>query len=75
MVGTLLNSGAIIAGGLLGYLVGHRLGDNLRKSLLQGLGLVTILVGLKMAFETKNVLLILGSVLLGVIIGEVLKIE
>jgi uncharacterized membrane protein YqgA involved in biofilm formation len=47
----------------------------MRKSILQGLGLVTILIGLKMALETNNVLLMLGSVLLGVIIGELLKID
>jgi len=75
MIGTLINAGAVITGSLLGYLVGHKLTDHMRASLLQGLGLVTILIGLKMALETKNVLLLLGSILLGVIIGELLKID
>ena len=75
MIGTLINGGAIISGSLLGYFVGHKLGNSMRKSILQGLGLVTILIGLKMALETRNILLMLGSVLLGVIIGELLKID
>ena len=75
MIGTLINGGAIISGSLLGYFVGHKLGNSMRKSILQGLGLVTILIGLKMALETRNILLMLGSVLLGVIIGELLRID
>ena len=75
MIGTLINGGAVISGSLLGYLVGHKLGNSMRNSLLQGLGLVTILIGLKMALETKHLLVMLVSVLLGVIIGELLKID
>jgi len=75
MIGTLINGGAVISGSLVGYLVGHKLGNSMRKSILQGLGLVTILIGLKMAIQTRNILLMLGSVLLGVIIGELLKID
>jgi uncharacterized membrane protein YqgA involved in biofilm formation len=75
MIGTLINGGAILSGSLLGYLVGQKLGGNMRNSLLQGLGLITMLIGLKMALETKNILLMLGSVLLGAIIGELLKID
>jgi uncharacterized membrane protein YqgA involved in biofilm formation len=75
MIGTLINGGAVISGSLLGYLVGHKLGNSMRNSLLQGLGLVTILIGLKMALETKHLLVLLVSVLLGVIIGELLKID
>ena len=60
MIGTLINGGAVISGSLLGYLVGHKLGNSMRKSLLHGLGLVTILIGLKMALETRNILLMLG---------------
>ena len=75
MIGTLINSGAIISGSLLGYFVGNKLSGNMRSSILHGLGLITMLIGLKMALETKNILLLLGSVLLGAIIGELLRID
>ncbi len=75
MTGTFINTGAIVAGSVLGALAGSRLPGSMRKSVLYGLGLVTLLIGFQMAMKTQNILVVLGAILLGVIIGEALHIE
>jgi uncharacterized membrane protein YqgA involved in biofilm formation len=41
----------------------------------KGLGLLTLVVGMKMALETQNILVLLGSVLTGALVGEVVGIQ
>jgi uncharacterized membrane protein YqgA involved in biofilm formation len=75
MVGTIINVAAIIAGTLLGLLLGGRLTEKIRETVLAGLGIVTLFIGLEMAFETANVLIVLASFLLGGIAGELMRLE
>ncbi len=75
MLGTYINMGSIVAGSAIGVAVGTRLPERIRLTVLHGLGLLTILVGLQMALDTKNVLVVLGAVLLGGVLGEVLKLS
>lgn len=75
MTGTLINTATVVAGGTLGTLLGNRLPARVRNTVMDALGLTTTLIGLKMAFETSNVLLLLGSLLLGGIMGELVDID
>ncbi len=75
MVGTFINVGSILAGTSLGVSLGSRLPENMRDTVLHGLGLVTTLVGLQMALETKNILIVLGAILVGGITGELLHLD
>lgn len=75
VIGTFINVGAIIAGGAIGATVGGRLPDRIRLSVMHGLGLVTALVGVQLAMETKNILIVLGAVLSGGILGELLHLH
>ena len=75
MVGTLINVGAILAGSAAGLLIGSRLPERMRETVMHGLGLVTILIGFQMALEAKNVLIVLGAMLIGGMIGELFKIH
>lgn len=75
MTGTILNVVTVLIGGSLGTLLGQRLPDRVRQTVLHGLGLVTIVVGLSMALQTANILIVMGSVLLGGILGEWWRIE
>jgi len=67
--------GAIIAGTAIGYLAGSRLPARMRRIVLYAIGLVVLLIGFQMAVRTQNVLVVLGAILIGGIIGELLRIE
>ncbi len=75
MIGTLLNILAVLAGGGLGTWLGGRLPKRLQETVLWGLGLFTIAIGLQMTFESQNTLITLGSVLVGGLLGEWWNIE
>jgi len=75
MTGTLLNILTVVIGGTLGSLLGNRLPDKTRETVLAGLGLMTGVVGMSMALQTKNVLIPMFSVLLGGVLGEWARLE
>jgi len=77
MTGTLLNVGTVLAGTLVGTLVGSRLPQGLHDRVLAGLGLVTLVIGidLGLAWRDTSPLYVLGGVLLGGLVGEALGIE
>ncbi|MFL5895035.1 MAG: DUF554 family protein, partial [Thermoleophilaceae bacterium] len=77
MTGTLINVGTILAGTLVGVLLGGRLPKDVQDRVLAGLGLVTLVIGvdLALAWRDTNPLYVLGGVLLGGIAGEALGIE
>ena len=75
MIGTLLNITAVLLGGTLGLLFGSRLPDQLRKTVIAGLGLFTLAYGIYNFLKTQNPLIVLGSLLIGALIGEWWKIE
>jgi uncharacterized membrane protein YqgA involved in biofilm formation len=74
-VGTLINVATVVAGTLLGTLIGRRLPAQLRATLLQAVGLVTVVVGVSEATETRNVVFPLVAVVLGGAVGEILGLE
>jgi uncharacterized protein len=73
--GTLLNAATVFVGTLLGLLIGKRLPERVQNTLFGALGLVTLLIGISGALTTRNPLIILGSMLLGGLLGELLHIE
>jgi uncharacterized protein len=73
--GALINTATVLVGGTLGTLTGNRFPDRYRSLLLQAIGLMTIVIGLQRALETRNILILLGSVVLGGIVGEALHVE
>ena len=75
MIGTLINIATVFIGGITGSILGGRLSSRIRETVVSGLGLFTCALGIQMFFETHNVLIVLGSLLVGAIIGEATKIE
>jgi uncharacterized protein len=86
-LGTVINVVAVVVGALAGMALGHRLGDHVRSVVTDALGLVTLLVAALSAYEVTSpalaeavgagvpVLVVLGSLLIGGVIGAVLRIE
>lgn len=62
-------------GGTLGSLLGSGLPEKVRETVLTGMSFVVIALGIKMSLETSNILIVLGSISLGGIIGELLHLQ
>ncbi len=75
MTGTLVNTGAILAGSVIGIMAGKRLPERIKTIVMQALGLSVIIIGLKMALSGKDPIVAIGCVILGAITGELLRIE
>ncbi|OPL19197.1 MAG: hypothetical protein AVO35_12150 [Candidatus Aegiribacteria sp. MLS_C] len=75
MTGTLLNTAAVIAGAGLGTLLGDRLPDRIRQTVIYGIGLITLVLGMQMALTTGNILVVLLSIMLGGMLGEWWRLE
>ena len=74
-LGTIINTATVLAGGGLGLLIGNRIPDRIRVIIVQVIGLVTIAIGLRDVINTDNMVFPLVGMVLGAIIGELLRIE
>ncbi len=75
MTGTLINIATILIGGSLGLAFGARLPDRMRQTVVAGLGLFTLVMGVRMFFESQNAIIVVVSLLLGGLLGEWWRIE
>jgi uncharacterized membrane protein YqgA involved in biofilm formation len=75
IAGTLVNIAAVLGGTAIGVLLGKRLPDRIRATLMAGLGLAVALVGLQLALQSRQLLIVIGSLVLGGLLGELLGIE
>ena len=75
MTGTLVNSGAILAGSLIGISVGKHISARLKTIVMQALGLSVILIGLQMALTGKEIVVVISCLLIGGVTGELIDIE
>lgn len=74
-MGTLFNAITVIAGSLLGLLIRKRLPKRFVDIVFVALGLFTMLLGIKMALQAQEFLLMVFSLVLGGLIGEWFQIE
>lgn len=75
MLGTIINVAAIVFCSLIGLLLKEALPQRLCETITQGLGLGVVIIGTTMALKTENITLMLVSLLLGAIVGELIDIE
>ncbi len=75
MIATYINAIAIILGCIIGLLFRKIISERIKKIIYQGAGLSSLLMGILMVVKTKHPVLVVFSILLGGIIGEILKIE
>jgi uncharacterized membrane protein YqgA involved in biofilm formation len=75
VTGTILNIITVLIGGTIGLLAGNRLPQRVQETVMAGLGLMTLVIGVSMAITSNNILIPLFSVLVGGIIGELMGID
>ena len=85
-LGTLINTAAIAAGGLLGAVFGRFLKENVQDTLMKACGISTLFLGIAGALEgmlkvsgnqveSDGAMLVVGCLALGGLVGELLGIE
>ena len=74
-LGTLINTGLVVLGSGLGVVIGDRIPERMRVTLLQVIGLVTVALGVSDAIDTRNMVFPLIGMAVGALLGELLAIE
>jgi uncharacterized membrane protein YqgA involved in biofilm formation len=74
-IGTLTNVATVLAGTAVGAVAGARIPDRLRQTVMATLGLLVAALGVRETLATDEFALVLGAVLAGAVLGEVLRIQ
>jgi hypothetical protein len=75
LLGTIVNAAVIILGAILGNFLKSGFPERFKVTLMQAISLAVILIGLSMALKTGNVMVVILSIVIGGVIGELLRIE
>ena len=75
MIATVINSIAIIIGGLIGCTFGNKIGERYTKNLLTVMALITAVIGMQSAIGTASILIVVICLVVGTIIGIELKLD
>lgn len=75
MLGTIVNTAAVAAGGCIGLLFKKGLPEKLADTLMKGLGLCTLYLGITGVLKGENSLLVILSMVGGVLIGEGIDLD
>lgn len=69
MLGTIVNSIAIIVGSLIGIIFSKKISAEISDVISSAAGVITLIIGFQMAFQMQNVIYIAISLILGGILG------
>lgn len=75
MLGTIVNFIAIIAGCLVGLIVKGRLSEKISTTIMSGLALCVLYIGISGALKGEDTLLMIISIALGALIGEIIDVD
>jgi len=75
VLGTIVNCLTIIAGSLVGILFRNGIPEKYNQTVMHAIGLAVILIGMKNALGCNDLLIIIISLALGSLIGELIGIE
>lgn len=73
--GTVVNAVAIVAGTAAGLLLRRGIQERYQQTVLSGVAMSVGLIGITMALKTQNILLVIVSMVLGGLLGELLDID
>ncbi|AOT69972.1 hypothetical protein Gferi_10475 [Geosporobacter ferrireducens] len=75
MWGTIVNALAVIGGSLVGLLFRGGIPDKYNETVMKGIGLAVVLIGIMGGLKTQDLVLVIFSLAIGSILGEMLRIE
>ena len=75
MIGTLVNTAAIVVGGIVGLLLKKNMPERVTTIYFQAVGLFTLAIGISMVVKMEHILIVVGSLAIGSLIGEWMNIE
>lgn len=75
MIATVINAALVLVGSILGLLLKNKISDRFSSVVTQALALCVLSIGISMAVGTQNTLCVIICMVLGVMLGEALKIE
>ncbi|MBL4937236.1 DUF554 domain-containing protein [Clostridium sp. YIM B02515] len=75
MLGTIVNSLAIIGGSLLGFVLKGGIPERVNDNIMKGLALCIMVIGISGAIKSENMILIICSIVIGALIGELIDID
>jgi uncharacterized protein len=74
-LGTIINTLTVLGGGVFGLLIGDKIPERVRVIIVQVIGLTTLAIGLRDVIDTDNIVFPLLGMVLGGIVGELLRLE
>lgn len=75
MTGNIANAIGIILGGLIGLFLKRFIKDSYSESIMNGIGISVVVIGITSTIKSENMLLIVISIVLGTLLGEIVDIE
>jgi len=75
MIGTIVNTIAVLVGGSLGMLLNKSLHPRYQQIYFQATGLFTIAIGIGMMKDMNNILIVVASIAIGSLLGEYLALD
>jgi len=75
VLGTIVNAAAIIAGGLLGLLFRGGIPEKYNRTIMNAISLAVLVIGIKGAMKSDDLLVVIFSLALGSLTGELMRIE
>ncbi len=74
-IGSIVNALTVIAGSTIGLITKNKLPDRFKGIIFQAVGLATLVLGMRMAFEVKDFVIFIFSLIFGAVIGEATHLE
>ncbi|MGG1675903.1 DUF554 domain-containing protein [Neobacillus sp. NRS-1170] len=74
LLGTIVNGLLIVIGTLLGKLL-NRIPEGMKVTVMYAIGLSVMVLGLQMGLKSENFLIVIISLVVGAVVGELLKLE
>lgn len=75
MIATIINAAAVIAGALIGLILGKKFTEEKQTIVMTAAGIVTLLIGIYMALKTTAFVELVLALIIGGLLGAALKIE